>query len=358
MAKRKREEVDTQSIAIKFDSFVEALSALINATPKENFSTKDLSPDVEDRVVIAKVLKRMHNKGKLSWLSAYIKESDETPAHSESPKVENYSASQNIGLLKNIRSAFAGPEVATSDKFPPDLPAINTPNLLKQVFTHRSYANLLAPHMESTVRTHLHNERLEFLGDSFLNHTVTKILYARMGNAREGQLSVLRAQLIENANIAEMSRWYNFPEKMLLDPNAQQDGVRQNEKVVADLFEAYLGALLIDDELGTAKADTWLRQLMEPQVQSFVSNDETVIDVRAKQKLKNHLDAKYLTSGGYKIKYNWVGGGGGNAGGYDMQCVLILGNSTDEVEVGRGSGANKKAAEHRAAMAAVKKMRL
>ena len=359
MTKRKR-DADLPNIVSKFDDFVQSLSRLIDAVPEENFSTKDVSTNEEEKVVIAKVLKRMHKKGKLSWVEQYLECEDASSTH---PRETGSAVKRHKNdIAADADATFADLTVPRQvDKvWPPVLPVIENARLLKQAFTHRSHAFAMAPKSTTQQLTTMHNERLEFLGDSFLNHSVTKLLYQRFPDSREGELSLLRAELIGNATAAEFAKLYNFHEKLLLNDTAERDGVRAGAKVIADTFEAYLGALILDNPQGARKADLWLRALTEPRIQAYIGAQITEpINVGAKQKIWNHYSHLHPASAGrgLVVKYDWVDGKGGNEGGFVCACLVTVPGGK-ETEIGRGWGLNKKEAEHRAAMKAVEKLNL
>lgn len=401
MSKRKRnneltDETSTSSgtnfvqLAKAFDAFVSSLHELIELTPVENFSTRGLSNEVEDRVVIAKVLKRMRLRGQLQWMDQYQKNEDAHAHHSaetdsskdvktcerSSAPVKRFKHSGDVfsiadDLYAKIHIDKQGQPVTpvpSDSQWPPALPVIHNKALLKQAFTHRSYATVCAPaHSSTSYLTSLHNERLEFLGDSFLNHSVTKMLFAHMPDSREGEMSLLRAELIGNATAASFGKLYGFDKHLLLNDTAERDGVRKTPKVIADTFEAYLGALMLDGNDGIVRADKWLKALMSRRLAEYLTtkNDEP-LDFYAKQKVWNHFFRLYPTmvehdDGNVRppivLKYDWVDGGGGNEGGFIVAAKLwVIGQGIEGQEIGRGFGLNKKEAEHRAAMDVLKKL--
>lgn len=401
MSKRKRttaEDDATSSmptdfnvLADAFDKFVFSLNNLIQLTPVENFRTTGLTSDVEDRVVIAKVLKRMSIKGQLSWMGQYLKnEESGAPQSTESDSSVDLRAKEeqqqsHAGIFTPLQDLSATADTAYSklqispqlttlesprntSQWPPALPVIHDQALLKQAFTHRSYATVCAPAQSTkSFLTSLHNERLEFLGDSFLNHSVTKMLYVNMPDAREGEMSLLRAELIGNTTAASFGRMYHFDKQLLLNDTAERDGVRKTPKVIADTFEAYLGALVLDSHDGNIRADQWLKDLMSLRITEYLTtkNNEP-INFLAKQQVWTHFSKKYPQMKECEVgkvrppvllKYEWVDGGGGNAGGFIVAAQLwVDGQGIEALELGRGFGLNKKEAEHRAAMAVLKSL--
>jgi len=110
--------------------------------------------------------------------------------------------------------------------------------LLDQAFTHRSYAHE-SPSLEGD------NERLEFLGDSILGLVVAEYLYQAFPKATEGTLAKLKGKLVSTPVLAKLSGLYGFPEVLLLSKGEGRQG-RKNPNIQADSFEAFLGALYLD----------------------------------------------------------------------------------------------------------------
>jgi ribonuclease-3 len=418
-------------IARVFDQFAQSLASLVNLTPSDDFDTSGLSQEVEDRVVVAKVLKRMHQSDQLSWLNQYLPadgasvkmEPTPKPLHEtdssqagvtskkiklEAPvaeKIQNAvakapasptdsvptaqdlatvakerlervaTADGHAAMIKGLQQQYSYDDVLEDDHWPPEVPVIHNEQLRQQAFTHRSFATASAPPQATkSMLTNIHNERLEFLGDSYLNYAMTRLLYVKMPTAREGELSLLRAELIGNETAAELGRMYGFDKALLLNETAERDGVRKGTKVIADTFEAFLGAVTLDGIDGPARADRWLRLLMGPRIAKHIlDNDIELVNPLAKQKIYNYFSKKYPLVVGpdgnrktpVTILYEWVDGKGGNEGGYVIACKVKVGtpkvdvDGTDSTageakEVGRGWGPNKKEAEHRAAMNAVR----
>lgn len=237
----------------------------------------------------------------------------------------------------------------------PLLPEIKDPLLLKQVFTHRSYAYATQSYNTSERDIlKLHNERLEFLGDSYLNHAVTRLLFNAFPDAHEGELSVMRSELVGNTKAEKISRLYGFDKRLLLSESAESDNVRSLKKIVADIFESYIGGLVLDSTNGEKIAFRWISQLMAPDISLFLKKQKSSaeLDKMAKQTLYNRIGREFHTDGQTrkKIEYIWIGGEGGNKDGYEYSCRI------DGQEVGRGWGPNQKIAGIRSAMDALSKL--
>ncbi len=332
------------SIAAKFDCFTRALKDLVDATPRHNFSTRGLDREIEERVVVAKVLKRLQSREELTWLDQYARDEVRIhPAETDRPETVSYTGAQPLqptadeeeeeegeivedATLAGATGAEAtgAPNATGADAtetieaieamggYPPLLPIINNKVLQEQVFSHRSHANALAPSTSTKAHlTRLHNERLEFLGDSYLNHWITRLLFRRMPDAREGELSVLRSQLIGNACCNEFAKLYGFERRLLLSSTAERDGVREAPKVVADVFEAYIGGLVLD---GSAEiAEGWVCALVAPRLDAYERQQmaSQPLDTMAKQRIYNHYGKtkKVASKEKVRVSYTWIGGG-------------------------------------------------
>lgn len=117
--------------------------------------------------------------------------------------------------------------------------------LLKQALTHRS-ANKN------------NNERLEFLGDSILGCVISQELYHRFPLVDEGQLSRLRSSLVRGQTLAKLAKSINLSETLLLGQGELKSGGFRRESILADTFEAILGAIFLDSDYLTVKKVTLL----------------------------------------------------------------------------------------------------
>jgi ribonuclease-3 len=105
--------------------------------------------------------------------------------------------------------------------------------LLAMALTHRSAGSN-------------NNERLEFLGDSIINHIVAEALYQRFPRAREGDMSRMRAALVKGDTLAEIAREIQLGEHLELGPGERKSGGYRRSSILADALEALAGAILLD----------------------------------------------------------------------------------------------------------------
>ncbi|GAA0577541.1 ribonuclease III [Halomonas salifodinae] len=114
-------------------------------------------------------------------------------------------------------------------------------SLLELAMTHRSYGGK-------------NNERLEFLGDSIVNFVIAEALFRRFPEAREGQLSRLRARLVKGQTLAELAREFELGQCLRLGSGEMKSGGHRRDSILADAVEAVIGAIYLDAGMDVAKA--------------------------------------------------------------------------------------------------------
>ena len=127
----------------------------------------------------------------------------------------------------------------------------NNKSLLSQAFTHRSYLN---ESRSQTIREH--NERLEFLGDAVLELVVTEFLYAKYPEKPEGDLTAYRAALVNTTSISDAATKLGMNEFLLLSRGEAKDTGRARQIILANAFEALIGAIYLDH--GYKKTSKWV----------------------------------------------------------------------------------------------------
>lgn len=149
----------------------------------------------------------------------------------------------------------------------PPLPPITEPHLEEAVFTHVSV------HTHSRVKgsdnsNDITYERLEFLGDAYIELIATRLIYSRLPHIDVPQQAHLREQLVRNETLGQFSMAYSLPDR--LKHGAHMQETKAWNKVVADVFEAYVaGVVLSDSENGFETAEKWLTKLWAPQMLDF-----------------------------------------------------------------------------------------
>jgi ribonuclease-3 len=119
-------------------------------------------------------------------------------------------------------------------------------------------------HLESAL-THrsmgpLHNERLEFLGDSIVNFVVAEALFRRYPEAREGKLTRMRASLVRGQSLSQLARRLQLGETIRLGSGERKSGGRRRDSILADAMEAVIGAVFLDGGMAACQSCiiTWL----------------------------------------------------------------------------------------------------
>ena len=113
-------------------------------------------------------------------------------------------------------------------------------DLLRQAFTHRSYIN---EHKNSSFE---HNERLEFLGDAVLELATTSFLFKKYPKRNEGELTSFRAALVNTNTLSEVASKLGFNDFLPLSKGESKDTGRAGQYILADTFEAMIGAIYLD----------------------------------------------------------------------------------------------------------------
>ena len=201
--------------------------------------------------------------------------------------------------------------------------------LLETAFTHTSYAN------EHRLLKISHNERLEFLGDAVLQLIISEYLYTKYPKRPEGDLSKLRSMIVREESLAGFARDCQFDQFIKLGRGEEKSGGRNRDTILGDLFEAFLGALLLDK--GVEAVKSFLYQVMIPKVEA--GDFERVTDYKTK------LQELLQINGDVEITYQVVSETGpAHAKNFEV-AVLINGRKS-----GQGQGRSKKLAEQEAAL--------
>ncbi len=205
-------------------------------------------------------------------------------------------------------------------------------SLLETAFTHTSYAN------EHRLLNISHNERLEFLGDAVLQLLISRYLFAKFPKKPEGDLSKMRSMIVREESLAGFSKDCGFEAFVKLGKGEEKSGGRERETILGDLFEAFLGALDLDQ--GIEVVEKFLNQVMIPKVE--VGDYERVKDY------KTALQEKLQVKGSVQISYRVVKEEGP---AHDKRFEVIV--SADGQDLSQGQGKSKKLAEQAAAKAAL-----
>lgn len=204
----------------------------------------------------------------------------------------------------------------------------NDYDLMKQAFTHSSYVN---EHREETFSD---NERLEFLGDAVLELGVSQYLYRTKGRMAEGELTKLRASIVCEASLVNFARELNFGDQILLGRGEEQTGGRDRPALLADVFEAFLGALYLDQ--GYDIVIQFLEKYVFPKITTGAFSHAMDYKSQLQELVQQHRN--------HSIEYSIVEEKGPSHDKEFVSQVLIKGDVA-----GVGIGRTKKEAEQRAA---------
>lgn len=131
-------------------------------------------------------------------------------------------------------------------------------SLLEQAFTHRSYLNEnrlpARKGAQAGASRHEHNERLEFLGDAVLELAVTEFLFAKYPGKPEGDLTSYRAALVNTTSISDAAAKLGMNDFLLLSRGEAKDTGRARQIILANAFEALIGAIYLDQGYESAKS--------------------------------------------------------------------------------------------------------
>lgn len=220
-----------------------------------------------------------------------------------------------------------------------DLPNFRNRSLFQQAMTHRSYAN-------EDAQTHAHNERLEFLGDAVLNFLSGEFLYKRYPQKPEGELTALRAALVDEKQLSQFAEVLNLGQWLQLGRGAELGGGRQNANLLSSAFEAMIGAYFLDAD---SSIDT-VRLYVEPLFSSVIEHLATDV---ANINFKSRLQTWALAQTGQNPQYLITGQSGPDHAKQFTAAVWVAGR-----QYGEGQGRRKQDAEKAAAKAALQTLGL
>lgn len=208
-------------------------------------------------------------------------------------------------------------------------------SVLRQAFTHSSYVN------EQRGKRIQDNERLEFLGDAVLELTVSQFLYKAFPKMSEGEMTKLRAAIVCEPSLVKFAELLNFGDLVLLGKGEELTGGRQRPALLADVFEAFVGALYLDQ--GVDAVFTFMEKYVYPRV----DKGEFAQVTDFKSQLQEFVQQDNLGDIQYRIVEEK-----GPAHNREFVSEVLLNNRS----LGVGSGRSKKEAEQQAAARALVKL--
>ncbi|MGG3738663.1 ribonuclease III [Aeribacillus pallidus] len=208
--------------------------------------------------------------------------------------------------------------------------------LLKQAFTHSSYVN------EHRKKPYEDNERLEFLGDAVLELTISQYLYEKYPTMSEGELTKLRAAIVCEPSLVSFANEWKFGDYVLLGKGEELTGGRTRPALLADVFEAFIGALYLDK--GLHEVISFLEKVVFPKISAGAFSH--VMDY--KSQLQEFVQRDAAGTIEYKILQE-------KGPAHNREFVASV--SLNGTVLGQGKGRSKKEAEQHAAQEALEKLK-
>lgn len=215
------------------------------------------------------------------------------------------------------------------------LPKIKDKKLFDEAITHRSFLNETSEKIPS-------NERMEFLGDSILSFIVSDYLFRKYPEYNEGKLTNLRSLLVNTKMLAELSRECDLGSMLRLSKGEEESGGRNNQSLLADLFESYLGAIFLDS--GLEEVRKFIYATVIPRAEEFIKKD---LLKDPKSRLQELIQSKKKGIIKYKVILEE---------GPAHSRKFTVGVFVNDELYGKGIGKSKQVAEEEAAAKALVKL--
>lgn len=216
-----------------------------------------------------------------------------------------------------------------------NLPTFKNQKIFEQAFTHRSFLNETKKSLES-------NERLEFLGDSILSFVVSQYLYKTFPEFKEGVLTNLRSLLVNTKSLAQVAKELQFGKLLRLSKGEEESKGRENETLLANCFEAFIGALFLDQ--GIEKVKLFLVKALLNKSKDLVQKSSLK---DPKSLLQELVQAKRKKSPFYLVL---------SEEGPPHAKVFTVGVQVNSALLGKGIGKSKQEAEEKAALEALHRL--
>ena len=211
----------------------------------------------------------------------------------------------------------------------------NDKQLLLSSITHRSYLN---EHREAE---HDHNERLEFLGDAVLELVATDFLFKKYPTKPEGELTAIRAALVNTVSLSASSEKLKVNQFLLMSKGEAKDEGRARQYILANVFEAFIGAIYLDQ--GYDKAQTFIASQLFPKTEEIVRKR---LWQDAKSRFQELAQEYHSVTPTYELL---------NQSGPDHDRVFTIGVYLKKELIAEGKGQSKQEGEQEAARNAITK---
>lgn len=212
------------------------------------------------------------------------------------------------------------------------IPQFKNIKYFNQAFVHRSYLNETKEKIDS-------NERMEFLGDSIISFVVSKFLFNTFPQFNEGILTNLRSLLVNTKSLAQISKELDLGSFLKLSKGEEESSGRQNQSLLADSFEALVGAIFLDQ--GIEKTEDFLIDIFEQKAKDLA---QTRSFKDPKSLLQEFVQSKKKSSPMYKVIKEL---------GPAHSRLFVMGAYVGGKIVSQGRGKSKQEAEEDAASKAL-----
>ena len=271
-----------------------------------------------------------------------MKKSKASPSPSGKGSLKKGRRAATVGAKAKAVKAARKPEEAPAER--PNLGrfekmlgyTFGNRDYLENALVHRSWVN------ERKLSHTTANERLEFLGDAVLDLSVTQAIMARFPAYTEGQLSKLRASIVNEKKLAGLAKKLGLGAFLYLGKGEERSGGREKKSILADAYEAVLAAVYLDG--GLPAADRLVKIHLKEAIKK-------VPEERGDRDFKTLLQEEYQAVLKVAPEYRLV-----STSGPDHQKEFKVELSVRGKRIARGTGRTKKQAEQRAAALAYKKI--
>lgn len=205
--------------------------------------------------------------------------------------------------------------------------------LLQQAFIHRSYIN---EHKGTDLE---HNERLEFLGDAVLELAVTDFLFEKYAATAEGRLTAYRSALVRTESISAAARAMGMNDLLMLSKGEARDEGKARDYILANTFEAFVGAVYLDQGYDTARRV--IADMLFPNI-------ETIIKEGSWRDAKSYVQEKAQEIYSHTPRYELVSSEGPD---HDKEFVMAI--YFGDKKIAEGMGNSKQQAQQDAAQKAI-----
>jgi len=208
-------------------------------------------------------------------------------------------------------------------------------DLLKEAMTHPTFVN---EHKELALKD---NQRLEFLGDAIVNTAITRRIFKIFSDAKEGELTKIRSSLISEGTLSEIASWLHLGDFLYLGKGEDLDQGRGKPSILADAYEALVGAIFLDSSFDRAC------EVIEKHLNAVLDYMEEVTNIDYKSTFIEYCRSRYKCMPDIVLV---------DETGPDHSKIFVMEVIVEGKVLGRGGGKNKKQASQMACKEALKSL--